>query len=106
MKMLTSQKTGVLGVLGVPKTLEARGYMACSQGTHLDKRRNTKVPEHERCSMIEAALPVPQPTPAQTPSPSCGPIFRFVHAIDQCPAQFCLRLLGRGGRQIANGALL
>lgn len=97
---------GVLGVLGVPKTLEAKNHAVCSQGTPLRKLRNTKAPEHPRCSMNEAARPVRPSTPAQAISPSCRPLFRCAHALNHGPARLCLRQPGRGDRQIANGALL
>lgn len=106
MKTSIRLKAGVLGVLGVPKALEAKNHEVCSQGTPLPKRRDTKTPEHPRCSLNEAARPVRPSTPTQASSPSCWPLFRCAHALNHGPARLCVRQLGRGDRQIANGALL
>lgn len=43
------KKTGVLGVLGVPGTLQGRNYGGCSRGTPLRKMWNTSAQEHKRC---------------------------------------------------------
>lgn len=106
MKTSIQLKAGVLGVLGVPRSREAKKHAVYSQGTPLPKRRNTKTPEHPRCSLNEVARPVRPSTLAQASSRSCWPLFRCAHALNHGPARLCLRQSGRGDRQIANGALL
>lgn len=50
MHFRTPQKTGVLGVLRVLKSLQAPPNKAYSHGTPTKKSRNTKLQEHQRCS--------------------------------------------------------
>lgn len=55
MQTRTPRKTGVPGVLGVPRFLEARHGGAFSDGTQLQARWNTWCSEHQWCSVNKGA---------------------------------------------------
>jgi hypothetical protein len=85
MQTRTPQKNGVLGVLGVPKTLQANNGVAYSHGTPLVKGWNTWCSEHQWCSAsgggwlntserIEAAPAAGQTEHDAGPVPSCWPL--------------------------------
>ena len=50
MRIRNHQKFGVLGVLGVPESLQPFNREAFSHGTQSAKLQNTCVPEHQLCS--------------------------------------------------------
>ena len=55
MQTRTPRKTGVPGVLGVPRWLEASNGGAFSDGTQLQARWNTWCSEHQWCSVNKGA---------------------------------------------------
>lgn len=102
----THQETGVLGVLGVPKSLQATPNRTYSHGTPNKKSRNTKLQEHQWCSerATHQADPVAWPNrhilraSKTTAQPQLSPVGRCSRDHRQYRAASCSADAARGLR--------
>jgi len=115
MRTRPPQKTGVLGVLGVPNSLKAPQNKAYSHGTPTEKYRNTKPHEHQWCSEQATNQTGTLASPARhyhrasetTTQPQLSPVGRCSHDLHQHWAASYSADLARGlrgeGAQHATG---